>query len=100
MSEFTRHNTLVLNAKFTALPGDASTPSAAEARLVYRDLAGSEREEVIPLTLDTDGVTWTCTWDSGNSGPGRVEWSARCWGGLQAATQGSFNVKANSANRD
>lgn len=99
MSTFTRRALLMFTAKFLPLAGETGTPSAAEVKMSYKDLSGSERQETIPLTLDTDGETWTCDWDTTNAGAGRVDWAARCWGGLQAAVQGHFNVAANTANR-
>lgn len=99
MSTFTRRSLLTFTAKFYALAGTVGTPSAAEVKLAYKDLSGSERQDTIPLVLGDDGETWTCTWDTTNAGAGRVDWAARCWGGLQAATQGHFTVAANTANR-
>lgn len=99
MTEFTRYNELVLSAKFTPVPGQIGSPSAAEVRISYLDLSGSQRSVNIPLTLSEDGVTWTCVWDTTNAGPGHVDWTARCWGGLVASTEGNFHIRANASSR-
>lgn len=99
MSTFTRRALLKFNAKFLPIPGEVGSPSAAEVKLAYKDLSGSERQDTVSLTLNADGETWECVWDTTNTGAGRVDWAARCWGGLQAAVQGHFTVAANTANR-
>lgn len=51
----------------------------------------------VVLTLQSDGVTWSGTWDS-SVAEGRVDWAVYSTGAVQAAAQGNFVVQANSAN--
>jgi hypothetical protein len=51
----------------------------------------------IVLTLQSDGVTWSGTWDS-SVAEGKVDWVVYSTGSVVAAAQGSFVVNANAAN--
>lgn len=53
--------------------------------------------QTISLTLQSDGVTWSGTWDS-SVAEGRVDWTVWSTGPVVAAAQGTFVVQANSAN--
>lgn len=96
MARFIRGNEIVCSGTFTPVSGSAQ-PSAAEAYLVYTDPAGDPATSTITLTKGADDV-WSGVWDSNLSGCGTVQWVIRCSGGLQAATQGSFIIAANTAN--
>lgn len=96
MSRFVRGNEVVCSGTFTPAFGTAQ-PSAAEAVLTYKDTSGDDQTSTITLTKGTDNV-WSGTWDSNLAGCGTVEWVIRCSGGLQAATQGTFVIVANTAN--
>lgn len=104
MASFVRKNLLVIKAFFNAPEGWSSDtippqPSSAVAVVRYCTLQGSTNETSINLTLGGDGVTWSGTWDSSVAGPGRVDWVVYSSGGVEAASQGSFVIQANSANR-
>ena len=93
---FVRNNELICSGVFSAVDGDITAqPANAELIVVYTDPAGASATETIPL-VETNGV-WAGAWSSGNAGPGRVDWSVRCWNGLVAASQGSFELIANRA---
>jgi hypothetical protein len=92
---FVRNNELVCSGAFSAADGSGAQPASAELVVVYTDPAGASATEVIPL-VETNGV-WSGAWSSSNAGPGRVDWSVRCWNGLVAASQGSFELIANRA---
>ena len=93
---FVRNNELICSGVFSAVDGDpAIQPANAELIVVYTDPAGASATETIPL-VETNGV-WAGAWSSSNAGPGRVDWSVRCWNGLVAASQGSFELIANRA---
>lgn len=96
--EVIRKNLVTIRATFTPIAGQVGTPSAARVDLVYLDLSGAEGRASIDMAQQTDG-SWTAEWDSSAASNGEVEWAAYCWGGLQAADQGRFVVKANRANK-
>lgn len=97
MTKFTRRNEIVCSGTFTAVDGSTAQPSAAEAVLVYTSMSGAKATVVVPLTVGAAAV-WSGVWDSSNAAPGLVEWMIHCWGGLVAATEGSFYIEANRAN--
>jgi hypothetical protein len=97
MTTFIRKNTLQISASFTPLPGSTAAPSNAEAVLRYLNTSGAVAVDQVTMTLG-DNALWTADWDSSNAAPGVVQWMAHCWGGLIAATDGDFTLKANSAN--
>ncbi len=93
---FVRNNELVCSGVFAAVDGDlAIQPANAELVVVYTTPTGDPATEIIPLT-ENAGI-WSGSWSSSNAGPCRVDWSVRCWNGLVAASQGSFELIANRA---
>lgn len=97
MTVFVRKNLLVCTGVFLPASGSA-TPSAATVNLSFKNMSGVLTSEEVPLTLGTDGVTWTGTWDSSQCVGGDVEWAIWSTGDVQAAQQGKFTIKANRAN--
>jgi hypothetical protein len=63
----------------------------------YCPPAPQQLSQTISLTLQSDGVTWSGTWNS-DVAEGRVDWVVYSAGSVQAAAQGNFYVQANSAN--
>ena len=98
MGTFVRKNELVCTGIFTPAPGQVGTPTSAELVLDYTNTSDVKTTEQIQMTVGTDG-TWYALWDSSNCKGGSVEWMVHCWGGLVAATEGTFHIKANRANR-
>jgi hypothetical protein len=95
MTTFVRKNIAVCRATFTPAIG-TGTPGAATLLLDYKDPSGVHRHESLAMQL-ASGV-WSVEWDTSASGAGTVFWTVYCFGGLQAATQGCFDVEANAAN--
>lgn len=73
-------------------------PTSAVAQLNFCSLTGQQVSTTIPMTLGSNGFTWSCTWDSSACGGGLVTWVVYASGVVQAAAQGQFVVLANSAN--
>lgn len=96
MTILVRKNILTFSLVFKASDGSAAQPTAAQAVLVYKNLAGVGHQDTINL-VNSAGA-WTGTWDTSASGEGTVFWMAYGYGTLQAAAQGSFEVCANPAN--
>ena len=92
---FVRNNELVCSGTFSAADGSGAQPANAELIVAYTSPGGLPSVETIPLVVN-NGV-WAGAWSSSNAGPGRVDWSVRCWNGLVAASQGSFELIANRA---
>jgi len=97
MALFVRKNELVISGTFVAADGSNTAPTNAEVVVVYPVGVGTQ-SATIPMTKNVTTGVWSATWDSSASDAGRVEWMAHCWGGLVAATEGSFELAANSAN--
>lgn len=93
---FVRKNALVCSGVFAAADGSSAQPSDAELVVSYTSTTGVPATETIALS-EVNGV-WSGAWDSSTAGPGRVDWMIHAWNGLVAATQGSFEIIANSAN--
>lgn len=110
MTSFIRKSLVVVSAKFvppgyeywnreTNSPNPPPTqPSAAEAVLEFCNTAGAVNTVTLPMTLGSDGITWSCTWDSSASGQGMVKWVVFASGAVQAVNQGQFMILANSPN--
>lgn len=102
MSVYIRKNLLVATATFVAADGSDAQPSLANLVVNYNDISGVNRSVVVPMIYtagDDDTVgTWAGTWDSSASKTGNVDWMIYGVGSLQAATQGSIQIVANSAN--
>lgn len=110
MTSFVRKSLVTINTKFvppgyeawncqTNQPNPPPTqPTSAEAVLNFNNPAGAPVTVTIPMSLGSDGVTWTCQWDSSAAGQGLVSWVVYASGAVQAANQGQFYIAANSAN--
>ena len=96
MTQFIRKNELNFSATFTPVGGGNQVPSAAYLIMAYTNRSGAKQVDEVPLTLS--GTAWVGQWDSSNANPGNVDWMTYCVGAVQAAKQGSFEIKANSAN--
>lgn len=101
MTTFVRKNIAVCKAVFTptdpALQG-ITLPGAASLVLHYKDPAGAQRRETLEMQPNMVTGVWTALWDTSASGEGPVHWMVYCFGDLQAAIEGCFDVQANSAN--
>lgn len=73
-------------------------PTSAEAVLSFNNQGGFPVSTTIPMTLGSNGYTWSCQWDSSACGGGEVTWVVYASGVVQAAAQGQFFVVANAAN--
>jgi hypothetical protein len=103
-----RKNLITISAQFLppgyqqyineVLQPPPTQPSAAEAVLQFCNPARAVVTTTIPMTLGTDGMTWTCLWDSSACGGGSVNWVVYASGTVQSANQGTFQIVANSAN--
>lgn len=108
MSSYVRKNLVTINAQITPpgycpfINGVAQPlpvqPTAAEAVLTFCSPGGSQVTTTIPMTLGTDGLTWSCQWDSSATKGGTVEWVVFASGVVQAAAQGQFQILANRTN--
>jgi hypothetical protein len=110
MTSFVRKNLVTINAKFVPPgyePWNCQTnapnpppiqPTMAEAVLGFKNLSGANVSQTIPMTLGSDGVTWSCLWDSSAAGAGEVEWVVFASGAVQSANQGRFQILANRVN--
>lgn len=78
-------------------PTIGSFPSYGAPSVVPPVPSPSPLKATISLVLQSDGVTWTGTWDS-SVAEGRVDWVIYSAGAVVAAAQGNFVVSANSAN--
>ena len=97
--EIIRKNEVTFRATFKPIPGTVGVPSVAYVKLVYTNTGGQSATETIPMNgPDADGV-WTATWDTRPARDGEVFWSVWCEGGLKAADEGMFRVKANAASK-
>jgi hypothetical protein len=92
---FVRKNALVISGSFIAADGSGTQPANAEVVIVYTSPTGPATQTI---AMAQTGAIWSASWDSTVAVPCRVDWMAHCWGGLQAASQGSFELIANSAN--
>lgn len=97
MVAFIRKNALLISGTFTAADGSGDVPTNAEVVIVYPTLAGRQTA-TIEMSLDTTTNIWSASWDSSVAIAGRVDWMAHCWGGVTAAAEGSFDLRANLAN--
>ena len=82
--------------KITPLDGGTVVPAAAHLTLAYTNTSGLRRTANIDLV--NNAGSWEAEWDTSDAAPGQVEWMAYCEGLVQAATQGSIHIVANSAN--
>jgi hypothetical protein len=109
MTSFVRKNLITINSKIvppgfeywnheTNLPNPLPTqPTAVNVTLEFCNLQGFKNTVVIPMTLGTDGATWSCLWDSSAARAGEVTWVVYASGAVQAAQQGQFTIQANRA---
>lgn len=97
MPTFIRKNEIVCTGTFTATDGSGAVPTNAEAILYYKNISGAMETDQVTLTANAKGV-WSGMWDSSNAQDGPVDWMIHCWGGLQAASEGTFFIRANKAN--
>ena len=95
MAKFVRGNAIVCQATFAATDGSGATPSAAQALLTYTTVAGAQATDTVPMTLSAG--KWSGSWDSTVAQACNVDWVIKSSGGLQAATQGTFELIANRA---
>lgn len=98
MPSIIRKNIAVCTVTFTAEDGTLTQPSAAFLVLNYKDQTGSPKQVSLPMTQNVGLNSWTADWDTSASGMGTVYWMVYGQGPLQAADQGSFEVRANEAN--
>lgn len=98
MASYVRGNRIICSGTFKASDGSATQPVSAELLLRYTDVNGDMAEDVLPMTLNTQTKIWSAGWDSRLTVGGVVEWVMRSVIGLQAAAQGRFVIRANSAN--
>lgn len=75
-------------------------PTSASCTLEFPSPSGAQVTQTLPMTLGSDGITWSCQWDSSACGPGtsQVSWVVYGSGVVQAAAQGQFTVIANPVN--
>lgn len=103
MSQITvtiRGNVVVWTCEFSAPGFPGAEPSSALLRVAYPSAAPDSGEAEIPLTKGLDGK-WTGEWNSSTAAfGGTVSWWVKATGGLIAATEGSFLLKANAANKN
>lgn len=98
MTDFIRKNLILLDATFTPVQGVVGAPSSAQIVLVYKNTSGAMVRDILPMTLQNDGVTWRAVWDSSQTIGGVVQWMTYCSGGLVGSDEGSFTINANGAN--
>ena len=98
MAVFVRQNLAIVTATFTAADGTATQPTTVNAYMAYHDTSGVSRRDTVAMTYNSTTNEWSGEWDTSNSGQGSVDWMVLGTGTLQAATQGCFQIEANSAN--
>lgn len=110
MTSFVRKNLIQINARFvppgfkywnkeTNSPNPAPPqPATAVAVLKFKSSTGLVSTSNVSMTLGSDGITWSCSWDSSAAGEGAVSWVVYAAGGVQSANQGVFTILANPAN--
>lgn len=98
MPSFVRKNIAVCTVTFTATDGTLTQPSAANLVLNYFDQVGDPHQVTVAMTQATLTSPWVGEWDTSASGDGTVFWMVYGFGSLQAADEGSFQVRANAAN--
>lgn len=96
MASFVRGSLVTCAVTFTPISG-TSQPTSAHVVLAYTDASGDAAETTLTLAHNTETNIWSATWDSTLASAGPVDWWAYSSGGVQAAAQGSFNIKTNRA---
>jgi hypothetical protein len=111
MTAFVRKNLLQINARFVP-PGyrpwnkqtnspNPPPPQPSSAVVVLKFIPVGSRTPTttqISMTLGSDGITWSCNWDSSAASDGVVSWVVYGAGTVQSANQGQFTILANQAN--
>ena len=98
MTTFIRKNIVVCTVTFTAVNGSPTQPSAATLVLTYKNQIGAMLTTSLSMMYNNTAGAWVAEWDSSAAGRGTVFWMAYGYGQLQAATEGQFDIEANSAN--
>jgi hypothetical protein len=108
VTTFIRRNLITINAQFVP-PGYCAyingvaqpppvQPTTAVAVLLFPVASGAQVTAVIPMTLGSDGITWSCVWDSSACSGGECSWVVYASGAVQSAAEGGFTILANPAN--
>lgn len=88
--------TVTLTATFTDAAGAITAPSAATARVSYRDAAG--RRQVASMNLSQSGDEWSADWDSSVAAEGVIDVHARTAAPAPlSAINYQFQLQANRA---
>ena len=98
LQQFVRKSLIQITATFAPLNGGDAVPASATCELQFQTLAGGSSLEAVTLIYDVASGTWAGHWDSSDAGQCTVNYVVFCAGGVQAATQGQFQIVANAAN--
>jgi hypothetical protein len=112
VASYVRKSLITISAKFVPPGGGGSwvngvyvpasspptQPTSSVAVLEFPSASGAQVSTTIPMSLGSDGVTWSCQWDSSACAGGVVDWVVFGSGTVQGANQGSFTIVANQAN--
>ena len=97
--KFVRKNALVISGVFRVDDDEVAQPTSVTAVLHYENTVGVKVSTSIALDKNLDNNVWSATWDSSDCKNGHVEWMVYGSGAVVAATQGSFDIVANDANK-
>ena len=98
MAVFVRKNLLICTAVFSDPALDGDQPSSVTATLTFTNNSAVQETDHVTLTYDSATKQWSGSWDSSVCQGGNVDWVIFGTGGLQASSQGSFQITANTAN--
>lgn len=95
MTQYVRGTTLKFAATFTDEAGAAMTPITATLRVAYY-VSGTST--TASLAMNIVGAAASKVWDSGAADAGDIDWYVEATGTSNPATQGTFELIANTAN--
>lgn len=99
MDSFIRKNKMLIAVSFAPVDGSSDEPTSAFCHLSYKRKGGKKWSETITLGKNPITGKWTGVWDSSKAEAGEVDWVAESAGPVVGATQGTFLIEANDANK-
>ena len=109
MIHISRGEVMTFSETFTDANDNVATVTTATVTIVFptssppgnilaHDPGQLKGKTVIPMSVESDGVTWSTTWDTSESDPGAVYWNIRTTGATPISSDGVFVLDGNLAN--